>query len=194
MRPLIKIGDPRHAGTVLGPLIREQQRQRVEGYVASGLEQGADLLCGGRRPDGMDVGFFYEPTVFVTGNDLTIAQEEIFGPVLTVVPYSGGDEDAVRLANDTIYGLGGGVVTASDTRGFNVARRIRAGLVTVQKVGTEPQGDIGPGGGQGPGWGAFPKGIGQSGAFGGYKQSGLGREWGRHGLEDFTELKNLVWG
>ena len=106
MRPMITIGDPRNESTVLGPLIREQQRERVEGYVASGLEQGAELLCGGKRPDGMEKGYYYEPTVFVSSNDLRIAQEEIFGPVLTVVPYSGEDEDAVRLANDSIYGLG----------------------------------------------------------------------------------------
>lgn len=193
VRPFIKVGDPRDPSTVVGPLIREQQRQRVEGYVASGLEQGAELLCGGRRPEDLQRGFFYEPTVFVSSNDLRIAQEEIFGPVLTVVPYSGEDEDAVRIANDSIYGLGGGVVSTSDARGFNVARQIRAGLVSVQRVGTEPLSSTGPGGGQGPGWGAFPKGIGQSGAFGGFKQSGLGREWGHHGLEDFTELKNLVW-
>ena len=193
MRPLITIGDPRNESTVLGPLIREQQRERVEGYVASGLEQGAELLCGGKRPDDLQKGFYFEPTVFVSTNDLRIAQEEIFGPVLTVVPYSGDDADAVSLANDSIYGLGGGVVSTSDTRGFNVARQIRAGLVTVQKVGSAPIADVGPGGGQGPGWGSDLKGIGQSGAFGGYKQSGLGREWGRHGLEDFTEIKNLVW-
>ena len=193
MRPMITIGDPRSDSTVLGPLIREQQRARVEGYVASGLEQGAELLCGGKRPEGMDKGFYFEPTVFVSSNDLRIAQEEIFGPVLTVVPYSGSDEDAVRLANDSIYGLGGGVVSTSDSRGFNVARQIRAGLVTVQKVGSEPLADVGPGGGQGPGWGSQFTGIGQSGAFGGYKQSGLGREWGRHGLEDFTEIKNIAW-
>jgi aldehyde dehydrogenase (NAD+) len=193
MRPLITIGDPRSESTVLGPLIREQQRQRVQGYVASGLDQGAELLCGGKRPEGLAKGFYYEPTVFVSSNDTRIAQEEIFGPVLTVVPYSGTDADAVRLANDSIYGLGGGVVSTSDSRAFNVARRIKAGLVTTQKVGTDPLADVGPGGGQGPGWGAVPKGIGQTGAFGGYKQSGLGREWGRHGLEDFTEIKNLVW-
>jgi aldehyde dehydrogenase (NAD+) len=194
IRPLITIGDPRDDKTVLGPLIREQQRQRVEGYVASGLEQGAELLCGGKRPEGMEKGFFYEPTVFVGTNDLRIAQEEIFGPVLTVVPYSGDDSEAARLANDSMYGLGGGVVSTSTSRAFNVARQIRAGLVSVQTVGSQSSGDTGPGAGQGPGWGSSPKGIGQSGAFGGYKQSGLGREWGHHGLEDFTEVKNLSWG
>ena len=159
----------------------------------SGLEQGAELVCGGKRPEGVEKGYYYEPTVFLSGNGLRIAQEEIFGPVLTVIPYSGSDEDAVRLANDSIYGLGGGVISTSDSRAFNVARRIRAGHVSTQRVGSEPLENTGPGGGQGPGWGAYPKGIGQSGAFGGYKQSGLGREWGRHGLEDFTEIKNLIW-
>ncbi len=193
MRPYITIGDPRDESTVLGPLIREQQRQRVEGYVQSGLDEGAELLCGGKRPDSMTKGFFYEPTVFVSPNSLRIAQEEIFGPVLTVVPYSGEDDEAVRLANDSIYGLGGGVVSASTSRAFNVGRQIRAGSVSVQGVGAEPLASVGPGAGQGPGWGAYPKGIGQAGAFGGYKQSGLGREWGRHGLEDFTEVKQLTW-
>jgi acyl-CoA reductase-like NAD-dependent aldehyde dehydrogenase len=193
MRPMITIGDPRDERTVLGPLIREQQRARVEGYVQSGLDEGAELVCGGARPEGHDKGFFYEPTVFISTNDTRIAQEEIFGPVLTVVPYSGDDDEAVRVANDTIYGLGGGVVAASTSRAFNVARQIRAGHVSAQGVGAEPLATTGRGAGQGPGWGSTMKGIGQSGAFGGYKQSGLGREWGRHGLEDFTEVKNLVW-
>jgi acyl-CoA reductase-like NAD-dependent aldehyde dehydrogenase len=113
--------------------------------------------------------------------------------VLTVVPYSGDDDDAVRLANDSIYGLGGGVISASSSRAFNVGRRIRAGSVTTQGIGTEAATSTGPGNGQGPGWGDYFKGIGQAGAFGGYKQSGLGREWGTHGLEDFTEVKHLTW-
>jgi acyl-CoA reductase-like NAD-dependent aldehyde dehydrogenase len=161
--------------------------------VQSGLDEGAELLCGGKRPDGIDKGFFFEPTVFVSSNDTRIAQEEIFGPVLTVVPYSGDDADAVRLANDSIYGLGGGVVAASTSRAFNVARQVRAGNMTAQGVGSEALTTLGAGNGQGPGWGDHPKGIGQSGAFGGFKQSGLGREWGRHGLEDFTEVKQISW-
>jgi aldehyde dehydrogenase (NAD+) len=191
--PTVKIGDPRDPTTVLGPLIREQQRQRVEGYVDSGTEQGAELLTGGKRPAGFDKGFFYEPTVFIGTNDMRIAQEEIFGPVLTVVPYSGRDADAVRLANDSIYGLGGGVEAQSTARAFNVARQIRAGTVIVQGVGGTPLADMGPGGGQGPGWGQGMAGIGQSGAFGGFKQSGIGREWGRHGLVEFTEVKSITW-
>jgi aldehyde dehydrogenase (NAD+) len=191
--PLIKIGDPRDPSTVLGPLIREQQRQRVEGLVASGVEQGAELVTGGKRPADLDKGFFYEPTVLIGTNDMRIAQEEIFGPVLTVIPYSGGDTEAIRIANDSLYGLGGGVVAASTARAFNAARQIRAGLMSAQTVDTAPLTDLGKGDGQGPGWGESPAGIGQSGAFGGFKQSGIGREWGRHGVEEFTEIKSISW-
>jgi acyl-CoA reductase-like NAD-dependent aldehyde dehydrogenase len=189
----IVIGDPRAPATNLGPLIRQQQRERVESYVASGHEQGAELLSGGKRPAHMTRGFFYEPTVFLAENSMRIAQEEIFGPVLTVIPYSGKDDDAVRIANDSIYGLGGAVQAANTGRAFNVARRVRAGMLSATGVATPPAGDLGPGGGQGPGWGASPAGIGQSGAFGGYKQSGLGREWGNIGIEEFTEIKQLTW-
>jgi aldehyde dehydrogenase (NAD+) len=191
--PQVKIGDPRDPATVLGPLIREQQRSRVEAYVRSGLDEGAELVTGGRRPDGLDRGFFYEPTVFIGTNDMRIAREEIFGPVLTVIPYSGQDDDAVRLANDSIYGLGGGVMAASTARAFNVARRIRAGSMQVIGVGDASTTSAGPGGGQGPGWGEPVRGIGQAGAFGGFKQSGIGREWGRHGIEEFTEVKSIAW-
>jgi len=191
--PGVTIGDPLDPSTTLGPLIREQQRERVEGYVASGLEQGAELVTGGKRPDHCSKGFYYEPTVFIGRNDMRIAQEEIFGPVFTVVPYSGTDEDAVRLANDSIYGLGGGVESASTARSFNVARRIRAGTVMAQGVGVSAGVSAGPGDGQGPGWGETMAGIGQSGAFGGFKQSGIGREWGHHGLEEFTEIKAIHW-
>lgn len=192
MKPFIAIGDPAEATTVLGPLIREEQRQRVEGLVRSGADQGAKLIAGGKRPDGFDKGFYFEPTVLVGTNDMRIAQEEIFGPVLTVIPYSGDDDEAVRLANDSVYGLAGEVVAASTSRAFNVARRIRTGAIQSKGLAAIP-GEGGPGVGQGPGWGAHMKGIGQAGAFGGYKQSGLGREWGRHGLEEFTEVKQLLW-
>lgn len=194
MKEHIKWGDPAEDSSVnLGPLIREQQRDRVHGYVESGLEQGATLVTGGRKADYNGKGFFYEPTVLVGTNDMKIAQEEIFGPVLTVIPYSGKDEDAIRLANDSIYGLGGSVMAANTARAFNVARRIRTGSVAVTGVGQSDVGDLGPGGGQGPGWGEPMHGIAQGGAFGGFKQSGIGREWGRHGLEDFTEVKSITW-
>ncbi len=191
--PAVRIGDPTDPETTLGPLIREQQRQRVEGLVQSGISEGAEVLCGAKRPEGFDKGFFYEPTVMIGTNDMRIAQEEIFGPVLTVIPYSGNDKDAVRLANDSVYGLGGGVVAAGTARAFNVARQIRAGSMSAQGVGNVPLVDLGPGGGQGPGWGEAMAGIGQKGAFGGYKQSGIGREWGSKGFEAFTEVKSITW-
>ncbi|HEY3942212.1 MAG TPA: aldehyde dehydrogenase family protein [Acidimicrobiales bacterium] len=189
----VRIGDPLDPETTLGPLIREQQRRRVEELVQSGIDEGAEVLCGAQRPAGLDKGFFYEPTAMIGTNDMRIAQEEIFGPVLTVIPYSGNDRDAVRLANDSAYGLGGGVVAAETSRAFNVARQIRAGSVSAQGVGHVGLGDLGPGSGQGPGWGESPAGIGQKGAFGGFKQSGIGREWGTVGFESFTEVKSLSW-
>jgi acyl-CoA reductase-like NAD-dependent aldehyde dehydrogenase len=190
---MVKIGDPADPETTLGPLIREQQRTRVEGLVQSGIDEGAEVVCGARRPEGIDRGFFYEPTVMIGTNDMRIAQEEIFGPVLTVIPYSGNDRDAVRLANDSVYGLGGGVIAANTSRAFNVARQVRAGSMSAQGVGSVPVADLGPGAGQGPGWGQAMAGIGQRGAFGGFKQSGIGREWGHHGLEAFTEVKHITW-
>jgi acyl-CoA reductase-like NAD-dependent aldehyde dehydrogenase len=192
VKSFITIGDPAVETNFLGPLIREQQRARVEGLVQSGIEQGAEVITGGKRPEGLDKGFFYEPTVMVGTNDMRIAQEEISGPVLTVIPYSGTDDDAVRIANDSVYGLAGSVVSLTSARAFNVARRIRTGSIQAQGLESGAS-TSGPGNGQGPGWGELAKGIGQAGAFGGYKQSGLGREWGRHGLEDFTEVKQLMW-
>jgi aldehyde dehydrogenase (NAD+) len=127
-------------------------------------------------------------------NDMRIAQEEIFGPVLTVLTYRTEDE-AIRIANDSEYGLGGGVVTANTARGFNVARQIRAGNVGVQTVGPAVS-NFAALGGTGPGWSADEPGgigLGITGVFGGFKQSGVGREWGHHGIEEFTELKSIGW-
>ena len=192
----LKVGNPREADTMIGPLIREQQRVRVEGYVQSGIDEGAELVFGGRRPESPAKGFFYEPTLFINArNDMRIAQEEIFGPVLTVLTYRTEDE-AIRIANDSVYGLGGGVVTANTARGFNVARQIRAGNVAVQTVGPAVS-NVAALGGTGPGWSADEPaglGIGITGVFGGFKQSGVGREWGHHGIEEFTELKSIAWG
>jgi aldehyde dehydrogenase (NAD+) len=190
--PTITIGDPRDPGTVLGPLISERQRRRVEELVQSGVEEGAEVITGGRRPPHLDKGFFFEPTAMVGHNNMRIAQEEIFGPVLTVVPYSGDDDEGVRLANESIYGLAGTVVSASTSRAFNAARRIRAGSMVAQGIGSTPAA-ASPGDGQGPGWGAEPAIDGETGAFGGFKQSGIGREWGHHGLEEFTEIKSIKW-
>jgi acyl-CoA reductase-like NAD-dependent aldehyde dehydrogenase len=163
------VGDPFADGTQLGPLISDVQRTRVRSYIAKGIEEGAKLVTGGvDAPDGLTEGYFVKPTVFseVT-RDMTIAQEEIFGPVLAIMPYDTEDE-AIEIANDTIYGLAGGV-WGSDERAQKVARRIRAGQVTVNKA------------------------RGQRGApFGGYKQSGLGREHGAFGLEEFLEIKSIA--
>jgi aldehyde dehydrogenase (NAD+) len=192
----LKVGDPREPDTMIGPLIREQQRARVEEYVRSGVDEGAELVFGGRRPERLAKGYFYEPTLFINArNDMRIAQEEIFGPVLTVLTYR-SEEEAIRIANDSIYGLGGGVLTANTARGFNVARQIRAGNVGVQTVGPAVS-NFGALDGTGPGWSADEPGgigLGITGVFGGFKQSGVGREWGHHGIEEFTELKSITWG
>ena len=164
----MKIGDPRDPSVALGPLIREEHRRRVEGYVQSGLDEGAVLATGGRRPD-VSRGFFYEPTVFTgVSNDMRIAQEEIFGPVLCVIPYRDEDE-AVAIANDSSFGLGGAVMSPSHERALAVSRRLRTGFVGIN-------------GGM----------LNFHGSWGGYKQSGVGREW-ELGLEEFTELKHVSW-
>jgi aldehyde dehydrogenase (NAD+) len=162
------VGDPFAEGTTMGPLVSSVQRERVRGYIQQGLDDGATLVTGGADPpEGLDQGFFVRPTVFsnVT-TDMTIAQEEIFGPVLAIMPYD-TEEEAVEIANDTVYGLAG-AVSGSDERARAVARKIRAGQVRVNAGAYFP---------------AAP--------FGGYKQSGLGREHGAHGLEEFLEVKAL---
>jgi aldehyde dehydrogenase (NAD+) len=160
-----KFDDP---ACIMGPVISRKQLNRVLGYIEAGQQEGARLLAGGKaRPD-MGGGFFVEPTCFVdVRNDMRIAQEEIFGPVLVVIPYK-DEEDAVRIANDSIYGLGGAVFGEPE-RALSVARRIRAGALSVNG-GMSITGDL---------------------PFGGYKQSGMGREWGREGIEEFTEIKAI---
>ena len=162
-------GDPFDAATRLGPLVSATQRERVRGYIHKGIDDGARLLTGGAEsPEGQETGFFVRPTVFsdVT-TDMTIAQEEIFGPVLSIMPYD-TEEEAVRIANDTVYGLAGGVWAGDKDHAEKVARQVRAGQVEVN------------GGGFNPGA-----------PFGGFKQSGIGRELGRFGLEEFLEVKSL---
>jgi acyl-CoA reductase-like NAD-dependent aldehyde dehydrogenase len=162
-------GDPFEKTSRLGPLVSAVQRDRVRGYIETGVEEGARLVTGGAdAPDGLDTGFFVKPTVFsdVT-SDMTIAQEEIFGPVLSIMPYD-SEDDAVRIANGTIYGLAGGVWSGDPERAMRVARRLRAGQIEVNG-------------------GAFNARA----PFGGYKQSGVGREAGKYGLEEFLEVKAL---
>ncbi len=162
-------GNPFEKTSRIGPLISSVQRDRVRGFIQTGIDEGAQLLTGGTAaPEGLDTGFYVQPTVFsnVT-RDMTIAREEIFGPVLSIMPYDSEDE-AVEIANDTIYGLAGGVWSGDPERAKRVAKRIRAGQVEVNG-------------------GAFNV----MAPFGGYKQSGLGREAGQFGLEEFLEVKSL---
>jgi acyl-CoA reductase-like NAD-dependent aldehyde dehydrogenase len=162
-------GDPFGESTRLGPLVSEAQRERVRGYIKKGEKEGARLVTGGAEvPEGLEQGYFVRPTVFsdVT-TDMTIAQEEIFGPVLSILPYD-DDEEAVRIANDTIYGLAGGVWSGDVERAKAVARRIRTGQVEVNGGSFNPMAP-----------------------FGGYKQSGKGRELGKFGIEEYLETKSL---
>ena len=162
-------GDPFDEGTRLGPLASDSQRERVRAYIEKGIDEGARLVTGGAEPpDGVQRGYFVRPTVFSdVSSDMTIAQEEIFGPVLAIMPYD--DEDhAIRIANDTVYGLAAGVWSGDEERAKRVARRIRTGQVDVNGGAFNP---FAP--------------------FGGYKQSGYGREMGRFGLEEFLEVKSM---
>ncbi|MEV4420134.1 aldehyde dehydrogenase [Patulibacter sp. NPDC049589] len=162
------IGDPFDEATQVGPLVSARQRDRVEGYIAQGIEGGARVATGGGRPDGLDRGFYVEPTVFANVSpDAVIAREEIFGPVLSVIPYDGVD-DAVRLANDSEYGLGGTVWTTDHEKGLAVARRIQTGAIGINQFFTDP-----------------------SAPFGGVKSSGLGREMGVEALSTFQELQTV---
>jgi aldehyde dehydrogenase (NAD+) len=165
----VRVGDPFDPATQMGPLVSSRQRDRVEGYIAKGVEQGAVLATGGGRPDDLDRGYYVQPTVFAhVDNSSTIAQEEIFGPVLSVIP-ADDEDDAVAIANDTVYGLNASVFTPDVDRARQLARRLRSGTV---------------------GHNAFRTDFGI--AFGGFKQSGIGREGGTEGLLPFLETKTVI--
>ena len=165
----VRVGDPFDAATQMGPLVSDRQRDRVEHYIAKGIEEGARLATGGGRPKDLDRGYYIEPTVFAgVDNGSTIAQEEIFGPVLSVIPVD-NEEQIVATANDTIYGLNASVFTHDVDRARDVARRLRSGTV---------------------GHNAFRTDFGI--AFGGFKQSGIGREGGTEGLLPFLETKTVI--
>lgn len=165
------LGDPVEGKAKLGPLVSAAQRERVRGYIRKGIEEGATLVTGGAEPpEGLEKGYFVKPTVFTNvSNDMTIAREEIFGPVLSIIPYE-DEEDAIRIANDTIYGLAGGVWSADVERARRVARRMRTGQVDING-------------------GSFN----MMAPFGGFKQSGNGREMGKYGLEEYLEVKSLQY-
>ncbi len=165
----VVVGDPTSDGTVIGPVASEAQWNKIQGLIQAAIDEGATLVTGGLgRPDGLDTGFYVRPTLFsnVT-NDMTIAQEEVFGPVLVLIGYE-DTEDAVRIANDTVYGLAG-YISGPAEEAIDVAKRIRTGMMHVN--------------GAGPDFNA---------PFGGYKQSGNGREWGAHGLDEFLETKSIM--
>jgi len=163
------VGDPFDAATQLGPLVSDVQRTRVRSYIERGIEEGAKLVTGGAEaPEGLEQGYYVRPTVFSEVTPaMTIAREEIFGPVLAIMPYD-DEEDAIRIANDTDYGLAGGVYSASEERAQAVARRIRTGQVEINGAAFNP---LAP--------------------FGGYKCSGYGREYGPYGIEEFLVLKSM---
>jgi acyl-CoA reductase-like NAD-dependent aldehyde dehydrogenase len=165
----LTVGDPFDDSSRLGPLVSDVQRERVRGYIRKGIDEGARLVIGGAdAPPGLRRGYYVQPTIFADVRpDMTIAQEEIFGPVLSIIPYD-TEEDAVRIANDTVYGLAGAVWAADPARAERVARRLRTGQVDVNGGRFNPMAP-----------------------FGGFKQSGVGRELGRFGLEEFLEVKSL---
>jgi acyl-CoA reductase-like NAD-dependent aldehyde dehydrogenase len=165
-------GDPQSPETLCGPVINPRQRDRIVGYVRSGIEQGATLLVGSPEPPaGLDKGWYVTPCLFTdVTNDMTIAREEIFGPVLVVIPYE-DDDDAVRIANDSPYGLAGFVLGESLERSSGIARRLRAGSIGMN--GGAPYGADLP--------------------FGGYKASGVGRQNGTAGFDQYLEIKSLAW-
>lgn len=164
-----QVGDPTEEGMHLGPLISQAQWDRVQDYIQKGIDEGAVVAAGGLgKPEGKETGYFVKPTVFANvTNDMTIAQEEIFGPVLSIIGYD-DDDDAVRIANDSLYGLAGGVWSGDQDRAMSVARRMRTGAVDVNG-------------------GSFNIAA----PFGGYKQSGYGRENGPYGIEEFLQTKSL---
>ncbi len=168
---MVPYGDPQREDVMMGPLISAKQRDRVMGYIALGVEEGATLAVGGGRPEDQPKGFFVEPTMFTdVDNSMRIAQEEIFGPVLVVIPFD-DDDDAVRIANESTYGLSGGVYSGSLDRSMAVARRVRTGTMGVN-------------GGM---W------YGADVPFGGFKESGVGRQNGMAGFDQYLEIKSLAW-
>ena len=163
------VGPADEAGTRLGPLVSQVQWDRVQGYIQKGIDEGATLVTGGTgKPDGLETGYYVKPTVFANvDNSMTIAQEEIFGPVLSIIGYE-GEDDAIRIANDSDYGLSGGVWSSDADRALAVAKRLRTGEVDMN--------------------GSF---LNTDAPFGGYKKSGNGRELGRFGLAEFLEAKQI---
>jgi len=168
-----RVGDPKNSDTNLGPVVNRVQWDKIQALIEKGIDEGAQLAAGGLGlPDGLNKGYYVRPTVFShVSNDMTIAREEIFGPVLSIIGYK-DEDDAVRIANDTPYGLAGYVSSANVERARHVARRLRAGNINLNGAPNE-----------------------RGAPFGGYKHSGNGREWGRFGLDEYLEVKAVAgWG
>jgi aldehyde dehydrogenase (NAD+) len=164
----LKIGDPREDDTVIGPLITEAHRERVLGYIRTAVEEGATVAAGGGVPENLDKGWYVEPTLLThVSNDMTVAQEEIFGPVIALIPYEDA-EDAIRIANDSRFGLSGSVFTRNPVRGFELARRIRTGTFSVNTMAAD-----------------------FNSSFGGYKESGIGREHGPYAIDEYLLSKTI---
>ena len=163
-------GDPQAEGTTMGPVISEAQWNKIQGLIEKGIAEGAELITGGPgKPDGLEAGYFVKPTIFANVSDnMTIAREEIFGPVLTILPYENEDQ-AVAIANDTPYGLSAYVNSGDLGHAKKIAKRLRAGQVMINGAG-----------------------INFNAPFGGYKQSGNGREWGPLGMEEYLETKAVL--
>jgi aldehyde dehydrogenase (NAD+) len=166
----LTVGDPANPKTAIGPMVSQKQYERVQSYIRKGIEEGAEVLAGGEgHPEGLDAGFFVKPTVFVNvTNNMTIAQEEIFGPVLCVIAYDSEDE-AIQIANDSKYGLHAGVLGSDMPRARRVASQLRAGRVVINGMTDDPQAP-----------------------WGGFKYSGVGREYGRYGIEAFLETRAIL--
>jgi acyl-CoA reductase-like NAD-dependent aldehyde dehydrogenase len=166
----LKIGDPREPGVEVGPLVSAAQHERVERYIRKGIEEGATLACGGKRPPNLKKGYYFEPTLFTdVRNDMTIAREEIFGPVIAAIPFR-NEAEAIAIANDSDYGLYGYVWTSDTVRGLRVARALRTGTVQINGSPMNPDAP-----------------------FGGFKNSGVGRDGGRFALHAYSEIKYIGW-
>jgi aldehyde dehydrogenase (NAD+) len=166
----VTVGDPADPKTAVGPMVSQRQYDRVQSYIRKGIDEGAEVLAGGEgHPEGLEAGYYVKPTVFVNvNNDMTIAREEIFGPVLSVIAYD-SEEDAIRIANDSRYGLHACVIGKDLQRARRVASQIRAGRVVINGMTDDAQAP-----------------------WGGFKYSGVGREYGRYGIEAFLETRAIL--
>ena len=166
----VKVGDPTEDGVTIGPVVSEMQFNKIQGLIEKAIDEGTELVCGGPgKPDGLNAGYYVKPTIFANvTNDMTIAREEVFGPVLSILKYE-TEEQAIEIANDTVYGLSGYVQSGDINHAREVASRLRTGNVHLNGAGAD-----------------------LNAPFGGYKQSGNGREWGELGFEDFLETKAVL--